>query len=116
MRTGVGDVTDREAHMTGKAMEFRMRPVNCGLLSALALWCGFQPQPANKDSARSAHRGAAFGIAIWSNIPADLPAVPSSVEACSFIIACSTTARAFVPCLHGLASAVLHLKPGATMR
>lgn len=70
--------------VTAAALEFRMRPVKDGLLSALALSCGFQalpgPNSATDDTAQKTSAAAdgarpvRFGVALWSNIPADLPA------------------------------------------
>lgn len=60
-------------------MQFRMRPVNCGLLSVLALWCGFPPQPESAAESSAGQGSASFGIAVWSNVPVDLPV--SALEA-----------------------------------
>ncbi|BDA49831.1 probable trafficking protein particle complex subunit 11 at N-terminal half [Coccomyxa sp. Obi] len=73
----------KERSVTGAALEFRIRPVKDGLLSALALLAGFQPasspditaEMARKESATADNaRTVRFGVALWSNIPADLPA------------------------------------------
>ena len=59
--------------VTDAALEFAMRPVNYGLNSALALTCGFAkgladgPVPSGSGTARR------FAIAVWSNLPVDLP-------------------------------------------
>lgn len=74
----------KEQSATGAALEFHMRPVNYGLLNTLALWCGFRPMPeadeSPGDSPAAPEGTAQFGVAIWSNIPADLPAASIEVR------------------------------------
>ena len=91
----------KERSVTGAAQEFRMRPVKDGLLSSLALVAGFQQIPGSDSAAADDNANKAlaaantarlvrFGIALWSNIPADLPA--SSILV-------STHSRPFSCCL-----------------
>ena len=63
-----------EASVTGAALECRVRPVNDGLQSVLALWCGFAPlSPADAEPG-ARERNAKFGIAFWSSLPVEVPA------------------------------------------
>lgn len=60
--------------VTYAALEFSMRPVNYGLYSVLALSCGFA-RDLPQDGTPAADAGTAwrFAIALWSNLPVDLP-------------------------------------------
>lgn len=73
----------KEKSVTGAALEFRVRPVSYGLLSVLALSCGFQPLAAPNDVSDESSSGrrpsARFGVAIWSSVPVDLPAASVTV-------------------------------------
>ncbi|KAK9904998.1 hypothetical protein WJX75_007420 [Coccomyxa subellipsoidea] len=74
-----GPDTVKEKSVMGAALEFRIRPASYGLLSVLALACGFQPVAAaaedvSDESSEGRKPPARFGIAVWSNVPVDLPA------------------------------------------
>ncbi len=68
----------KEKSVTGAALEFRVRPVSYGLLSVLALSCGFHtlaaPDDVSDEFSSGRRPSARFGVAIWSNVPVDLPA------------------------------------------
>ena len=66
--------------VTDAALEFNMRPVNYGMYSTLALTCGFAP--ATPPEAPDSEAGPAwrFAIALWSNLPADLPVAAVEVR------------------------------------
>ena len=50
-----------------------MRPVNYGLNSALALTCGFTKGLADEPVPSGSGTAWRFAIAVWSNLPVDLP-------------------------------------------
>ena len=75
----------KEKSVTGAALEFRIRPASYGLLSVLALACGFQPAAAaakdvSDESSEGRQPPARFGVAVWSNVPVDLPAASMMVS------------------------------------
>lgn len=103
----------KERSVTGAALECRMRPVKDGLLSAIALSAGFQQIPgldgdAADDSAQETSAAAdavqrvRFGVALWSNIPADLPASSVLVGHTPPTIALPLRTRTVVPHLKEL--------------
>ena len=61
-------------------MELRVRPVNEGMQSVLALWCGFAPLRAEARRPGVRAQSARFGVALWSNVPVDLPGVSVEVR------------------------------------
>lgn len=63
-----------------------MRPVNYGLNSALALTCGFASARSADAPEAITHPGCRFAVALWSNLPADLPV--AAVEVCPCRQAC----------------------------
>ncbi len=57
-----------------------MRPVNYGLYSTLALTCGFAQSPPKKVPDSGADSTWRFELALWSNLPADLPVTATEVR------------------------------------
>ena len=91
--------------VTNAALEFKMRPVNYGLNSTLALTCGFAHALMSDASDASPSPVWHFAVALWSNLPADLPVAAVKVclprQACTSL--CTTcnfnphVAQAFLP-------------------
>ncbi len=57
-----------------------MRPVNYGMYSTLALICGFAPARLTEAPDGEASPAWRFAIALWSNLPADLPVTAVEVR------------------------------------
>ena len=74
-------VVGQDKPVTDAALEFSMRPVNYGLYSTLALTCGFAQSPPKKVPDSGADSAWHFVLALWSNLPADLPV--TAIEVCS---------------------------------
>ncbi|KAK9807487.1 hypothetical protein WJX72_000478 [[Myrmecia] bisecta] len=68
---GVSSAKDAasDAPITSARLEYHMRPGNNGLLSCLALQAGFQPLADDAAPDAVVH----FGLALWSNLPVELP-------------------------------------------
>ena len=85
--------------VTDAALEFAMRPVNYGLNSALALTCGFTKGLADGPVPSGSNTAWRFAIAVWSNLPVDLPA--TAIEVWVFTIVCPLWCQFLIPlCTH----------------
>lgn len=56
--------------LTQAAIEYRVKPVGDCLLSVLGLWAGFAVP---SDDAPRSKSTAKFGVALYSNLPVELP-------------------------------------------